>query len=144
MLTVAQDEIGQVARTLRNQGLDMLFPFDVSGWKWGAAWLTTATMLERIRWQDFMFSPRGKNGAPAQAILEMLVSDHETKDSAGYVTTILDVFDVNLAPEKQKVLAQTIDAIGGPTKAFANVNQASNSMRRVCKVLFSSPEAQLC
>jgi len=144
MLPIAQDEVGQVARTMRNQGLDMLYPFDVSGWKWGSAWLTTATMLERIRWQDFMFSPRGKNGAPGQQIIEQLVSDHETKNSSEYVTTILDIFDVALSAEKQSLLGKTIDGLGGPTKAFANVNQASASMRRICKVLFSSPEAQLC
>jgi len=144
MLAVAQDEIGQVARTMRNQGLDMLYPFDVSGWKWGEAWLTTASMLERIRWQDFMFSPRGKNGAPSQQVLERMVGDHESKSSKEYVAAVLDVFDVSLPDEKQQVLEKLIDGRGGPTKAFANNNVAADSMRRICKVLFASPEAQLC
>ena len=144
MLTVANDEIGQVARTMRNQGMDLLFPFDVSGWKWGPAWLTTATMLERIRWQDFMFAQRGKNGAPAQLVLERLVADKDTKTSTECVVSILDIFDVTLSSEKRELLTKSIDALGGPQKAFANVNQAGNSMRRVCKILFSSPEAQLC
>jgi uncharacterized protein (DUF1800 family) len=144
MLTVAGDEVGQLARTMRNQGLDMLYPFDVSGWKWGSAWLTTATMLERIRWQDFLFSPRGKNGAPGQLIVDQMVANNATKSAKDCVDTILEVFDIALPPEKEAVLVKTIDGLGGPTKAFANNNAAYASMRRVCKVLFSSPEAQLC
>lgn len=144
MLTVAQDEIGQVARTMRNQGLDMLYPFDVSGWKWGEAWLTTATMLERIRWQDFMFSPRGKNGAPAQDVLDKLVAEGATKATPECIATILDTFDVTLPSGKISVLEKQLDTLGGPAKAFANNNAAANTMRRVCKVLFASPEAQLC
>jgi len=144
MLTIAGDEVGQLSRTMRNQGLDMLYPFDVSGWKWGSAWLTTATMLERIRWQDFLFSPRGKSGSPGQLIIDQLVADNATKTSKDYVVKILDIFDVSLPVEKQAVLVESIDALGGPAKAFADSNRAAASMRRICKVLFSSPEAQLC
>jgi len=144
MLTVAGDDIGQLARTMKNQGLDMLYPFDVSGWKWGEAWLTTATMLERIRWQDFLFTPRGKNGAPGQAIIDKMVADSATKSTKDYVASMLDVFDVALPAAKQSVLEQEIDSLGGPTKAFANPNQAANTLRRVCRTLFASPEAQLC
>lgn len=144
MLPVAGDEIGQVARSMRNQGLDMLYPFDVSGWKWGEAWLTTATMLERMRWQDFMFSQRGKRGAPAQKILDDMTASCADKSSKECVDKILDTFDVILPQDKQAVLVEEIDKLGGPSKAFANVNQAGNAMRHICKVLFASPEAQLC
>jgi len=144
MLTVAGDEIGQLARTMRNQGMDLLFPFDVSGWKWGTAWLTTATMMERIRWQDFLFVPRGKNGAPAKILLDQLVKDQVTKTSSETVTSILDVFDVALPKQKQAILVQELDSLGGPVKAFANLNQASATMRKISKVLFAAPEAQLC
>jgi len=144
MQPIAGDDIGQIARTMRNQGLDLLYPFDVSGWKWGSAWLTTATMLERIRFQDYVFTPRGKNGPPAKAVVDQLVKDHGEKTSAEIVASILDRFDISLPPEKQTVLVQVVDGLGGPAKAFANTNQACNSMRKLCKVLFSSPEAQLC
>ena len=144
MLTVAGDEIGQLARTMRNQGLDMLYPFDVSGWKWGPAWLTTATMLERIRWQDFLFIPRGKNGAPAKSLLDQLVKEQVGKTSKETIAMLLDVFDVNLPPAKEDVLIKELDGLGGPAKAFANSNQASASMRKISKILFASPEAQLC
>lgn len=144
MWPIAGDEINQLARTMRNQGLDLLFPFDVSGWKWGEAWLTTATMMERIRWQDFLFAPRGKNGAPAKLILQKLVDNHRTGNSQQAIAYVLDIFDVALSTEKQAVLVQELDRLGGPAKAFATVNQAGNAMRRINKVLFSSPEAQLC
>ncbi len=144
MLPVAGDEIGQLGRTMRNQGMDLLFPFDVSGWKWGSAWLTTATMLERIRWQDFLFSPRGKAGAPAKLLMEHLVAEHANKTSAESIAGILDAFDVDLPKAKRDILAKELDALGTPKKAFANMNQASVSMRKISKVLFASPEAQLC
>ncbi len=144
MLPVAGDEVGQLARTMRNQGLDLLFPFDVSGWKWGEAWLTTATMLERIRFQDFVFSPRGKTGAPGQALLDRVVKDHSTSTSKECTVAILELFDVTLSPEKHAVIEQAIEGIGGPAKAFADGNRASASMRKLCKILFASPEAQLC
>ena len=144
MLPIAGDEIGQLARTMRNQGLDMLYPFDVSGWKWGSAWLTTATMLERIRWPDFLFSPRGKNGAPGQKIIDQMVACHSTASSTDAIRDVLDIFDINLSVEKQKVLVNSLEGMGGPVKAFANANQAGASLRKLCKVLFSSPEAQMC
>ena len=122
----------------------MLYPFDVSGWKWGPAWLTTATMLERIRWQDFLFIPRGKNGAPAKSLLDQLVKEQVGKTSKETIAMLLDVFDVNLPPAKEDVLIKELDGLGGPAKAFANSNQASASMRKISKILFASPEAQLC
>ncbi len=144
MLPTAGDEVGQLARAMRNQGMDLLFPFDVSGWKWGSAWLTTATMLERIRWQEFIFTPRGKNGAPAKDVLESLVQNHKSSTSEVAVNAVLDLFDVVLPPIKTEVLVKELAALGGPAKAFANANQASTTMRKMCKVLFASPEAQLC
>jgi len=144
MLPTAGDEMGQLARSMKNQGLDLLFPFDVSGWKWGSAWLTTATMMERIRWQDFLFAPRGKAGAPAKQLLERLVQNHSKNEAPEVIDAILSYFDVDLPSDKRAVLIGEIKTLGGPAKAFANINQASVSMRKITRVLFGSPEAQLC
>ena len=36
-------------------GMNLLYPPDVSGWDGGAAWVSTATMIERVKWADVIF-----------------------------------------------------------------------------------------
>ena len=144
MLPTAGDEIGQLARAMKNQGLDLLFPFDVSGWKWGASWLTTATMMERIRWQDFLFQSRGKQGAPGKIVLERLVVDLPSREPAEAIDIILRYFDVELPQDKREILVKELMSLGGSKKAFANAGQAATTMRKITRVMFGAPESQLC
>lgn len=143
MQKVVGDEIGALARALKNQGLDLLYPEDVSGWKWGPAWISAATVLERIRVNDLLFNSRGKNGAPGKALLDRLVAGN-MKTSKESVQMILDTLDAHVPPEKQAVFVSVIDAAGGPAKAFANPRIATVSVKKVCLALFATPEFQLC
>ncbi|MEQ1936613.1 MAG: DUF1800 domain-containing protein, partial [Fimbriimonadaceae bacterium] len=38
-------------------GMDLMYPPDVSGWKPGAYWITTSTMVERIKWAERLYVP---------------------------------------------------------------------------------------
>jgi uncharacterized protein (DUF1800 family) len=144
MQPVLGQDIGYVTRALKNQGLDMLFPPDVAGWTWGPAWITAATIIDRIRVQDVLFTARNRTGALARPFIEAVVDGKDTKSSAEVVAMLLDAMDVELPAEKAKVLVDEIDSLGGPSKAFANPGQASTSLRAVCRVLFAAPEFQMC
>ena len=38
------------AQAMRMMGMYLLFPPDVAGWNIGQAWVTSATMIERLHW----------------------------------------------------------------------------------------------
>jgi uncharacterized protein (DUF1800 family) len=144
MIPAAGQELGVLSRLMKNQGLDMLYPPDVAGWHWGAAWITAATMLDRIRVHEMLFAARGKQGPLAKPLIDKLVETKDQKKSSDAVALLLDTMDVQLPSEKCKVLEEEIEGLGGPAKAFANPNQATTSLKRVCRILFAAPEFQMC
>ncbi|RYG80136.1 DUF1800 domain-containing protein, partial [bacterium] len=63
------------ANAMRSQGMWLMYPPDVSGWKPGEAWVTTATMIERIGWASRLFGQSAKGNIPGVRAYDLLVAD---------------------------------------------------------------------
>lgn len=133
-------------QTTTSQGLEILNPPDVSGWRTGNYWITSATMVERAKWADRLFA-----GGPAVAARNLGGNTGgnrgpqvgynawplfmEDPSPAGVVKSLLSVFDVALPDAKRQKLVEAV-----PVAVTAQT--ASETARRLGKLIFSSPEFQ--
>jgi uncharacterized protein (DUF1800 family) len=135
--TLAPAYVAQQA--MKSMGQWLLYPPDVSGWKNGPGWISSATMVERISWGDQLFG-KGKTGRaalrfPAYQFLQAAPTPE------GVVHTLASVFDVRIAPERRPLILQAArKAMGGGLTA----QNASQVAATVTHLMFALPEFQFC
>jgi len=137
-----RDTAGLVLGSLYQQGMLLLFPPDVSGWKWGEAWISANNMTERIKFAGLIFGV-GQPDQPLAAYLGTKIASGKPTDSTQVAQSILEIFDASLPADKLGTLKEAIDKAGGPA-SLGDKKKASDLLGSTCKLLFSSPEFQLC
>jgi hypothetical protein len=133
--------LGAAQRSLRDMGMVLLFPPDVSGWDGGAAWVTSATMIERVQFGSTLF---GENGASTRRVnirysAFPLLQDQSSVEGA--VSKLCSLFDVKLPENKKRELIHV--AMEQSRGAIAEEN-ANAVAANVCRLLFGTPEFQFC
>lgn len=132
-------------QAMKSMGMDLLFPPDVNGWDGGPAWVTSATMVERIQWADRMFPvqlPAAQGGAPRsrKAVFNYpvmtLISDNPTPENL--VATLISVFDAQVPDQKRKSMLEAAQKVGS-RYTIQTANRAANA---VARLIFGSPEFQ--
>jgi len=124
---------------MQKQGLMLLFPPDVSGWRWGTHWITSAAMMERMKIGDYFLG----RGDVVAGVWKGMTDKFKPQTSDDIVTALAAWFDAPLDSESRAILVKTVDAAGGP-KAFAKQNTAAKLIRSTFKILTSAPEFQMC
>ena len=133
---------GTAARvSSKGMGMDVIFPPDVSGWTGGEAWVTSATIVERIKWAGYLFGESGMNGKKVRVDLRLRAYDLFAKDPSpdGVVQALMSIFDAPMPPEKRKIMANAVASISKGKVSPANANAAAVA---VAKLMFGSPEFQ--
>lgn len=136
----AQNPIGQVApaaqayQVMKQMGMQLLFPPDVSGWEGGSAWVTTATMVERISWADKVFG-RARFGARFTAF-RLFDQDPSPK---GIAQKLVSIFDAPISPAK---MAKLVEAAQKATEGRLTQQNSNAAAAAVCRLIFASPEYQ--
>jgi len=126
------------ANSMKSMGMWLLYPPDVAGWESGQAWITSATMVERIGWADRIFSPtrQGRQSLryPAYGLLQA------DPTPQGVVKKLTSVFDVPpLKAERTKVL---LSAAEKATGGRLTPDNASETAASVSRLIFATPEFQ--
>ena len=129
-------------------GMELIYPPDVSGWKPGGNWISTATIIERIKWADMLLagglvpvSPNGKRSVRTNAYPSAGLFDGLT-DPADAAKKIISVFDAELPEVKVAQLAKAARAAAdGGSVTPQNANQIADA---VARLVFGSPEFQFC
>lgn len=136
---VARGSVGAAQQANKAMGMDLMYPPDVAGWEWGHAWITSATMVERIAWADRLFGQVQAGSRRAQ--LNMPLSQLMTIDSspAAFVDQLLSVFDAPLPPAKRPALVKAAEEAA---EGSVNLRTANRVAGRVCRLIFGSPEFQ--
>lgn len=147
-LQTAADKVGparlgpsQVARVkMKGMGMEILYPPDVAGWDTGPAWVTSATMVERIGWADVLFGGGGTAGKVRYSLRYPaygLFTDNPTPK--GVVEKLMSVYDVSLPPNKVQTILNAATRVAGGTVTPQN---ASETALVASKLIFASPEFQ--
>lgn len=120
---------------LKDMGMELLFPPDVSGWESGPAWVTSATMVERIEWGQVLFGAGGRYNLryPVAGLMESDMSPE------GVVKKLVSVFDAPLPQDKIQRLIANARKVSGGTVTAQNVGETATT---VAKLIFASPEFQ--
>jgi uncharacterized protein (DUF1800 family) len=128
----AAQPINLLVTAMTAMGMEILNPPDVSGWSVGPAWVSSATMVERIKWADTLF---GRGRYP---VVDLLGDGATGKQAA---SALCSIFDVRYKPDKIDQLARAADTV---CKGSINARNANASAVAVCRLIFGSPEFQFC
>ena len=132
-----------LARNMASQGLSVLYPPNVSGWKWDTAWATEGAFVDRSHFQDFAFA-YGHNGIfPARDLVQNIMTDHKDGTEAAIVDRLLGAMQVKMSPDKVAVLVDACKRAGG-AKSLTDLRKATAMAHQVVRFIYASPEYQLC
>lgn len=117
-----------VSSTMKSMGLYIFYPPDVSGWPSQNAWISTGTMVERMKWAEKVL-----NGYPSVN----LFGDQPTPD--GIVAKLVSVFDAPIHAEKVPVLVQAAQTLGG---GAGSSGKPATMVSGITRLIFALPEFQ--
>lgn len=119
----------------KSMGMELLFPPDVDGWVSGTEWITTGSMIERIKFADVLF---GRQARATMALMGDRIPAEGASPTAA-VDRLLSVFDVGLGESKVQRLYDAAVQFSGGTITARNLQPTLNSITRL---IFSTPEFQ--
>lgn len=134
---------GLVWGSMYQQGLALLYPPDVSGWRWGKSWLTSANMYERMKFAPTIFGVNQPDKGLAAHIGNKIKTAYKPSNPEHVVDGFLELFDADLGSAKRAVLVKACAEAGGP-EALNTPDGCSRVGHAVCRLIFSSPEFQMC
>jgi uncharacterized protein (DUF1800 family) len=119
-------------------GMELMYPPDVAGWVSGQEWISTATMVERIKWADVLFGPQNRG------IMQLIAQNLPREGAApkALVDRLLSVFDAAHIPREkvQTLYASAMETSGGTV----NRQNLQPTMQAVTRLIFGTPEFQFC
>ncbi len=130
-------------------GMELFYPPDVSGWKAGASWITTSTMVERIKWADRLYipalgaarpqpgaGPGNRNPSLGYDAFQIIGGISDPKE---VVAKLVGVFDARVGPGTMKIMTE--GAASEMSGVMTRV-QANAVARIASRLLFASPDFQ--
>lgn len=120
----------------RRIGQSLLYPPDVAGWEWGTAWISSTTMLERMKFSEFLLPERGVLGI--RTLQELIGGSVSTTEQL--IERLEQVLDTKLDRSTRAKLKDYLEANGGIA--------VLNSRRRevvlgALQIVLASPEFQM-
>jgi hypothetical protein len=132
------DNAGYAAYRMDRAGLSLFNPPDVSGWKWGSAFITPAAMAERYQYQGMYLDVPGKPDVASQTVMSRVaLSDPPTSEAVAKL--ICEAYSVVPTPSTVKLLATYVESQGGP-KALKDLGHWSGVHFGCMKYLAAAPE----
>ncbi|HVT11990.1 MAG TPA: DUF1800 domain-containing protein [Fimbriimonadaceae bacterium] len=129
--------------SMTQQGLQLLFPPDVSGWRWGNAWLTSANMAERMKFAATIFGVGQSDKGLANYIGNKIKTDFKPTKPDDVVDGFCQMFDAEFTAGKRNILIKACTEAGG-VDALGTPEGSSKVGHAVCRLMFTSPEFQMC
>lgn len=139
-----------IHQSTTSMGMELMSPPDVSGWRTGAYWITSATMVERVKWADRLFI--GGPAIPAQAIggnaanrrapsinFDPWIIFQDDTTPEGVVKSLLSLFDVEMSETQKRQLIDGAKTVSGGT---INRTNSADVARSITRSIFASPAFQ--
>jgi uncharacterized protein (DUF1800 family) len=120
--------VANAARSMKKMGMWLYYPPDVAGWDGGQAWITTATMVERMSWASGLFPAKARLG------LDVLTPGMTARER---IDTLCSILDVRLAPDRAILIMGAAEKLG-PVTSINSVSQSAS----ICRLIFAMPEFQ--
>lgn len=134
---------GGAGGAMFQQGMLLLYPPDVAGWKWGADWINSNTMLERIKLAALVFGSADDPKPTSSFLAQRLLARGRGGSPENLVDGILAQFDAEVPTATREALIAECARQGGPG-ALADPKSASQMLGSVLRLLFAAPEFHFC
>lgn len=128
----------------RSMGQELIYPPDVSGWPDGMAWISTQTMVERIRWADRLWGRqagggdrRARTGTPSLRQNPSAWLPGATPTEA--VDRMLSVLDVQVGAAQKATLVAAAETTSNGRVTATNAMDVAHAIGRL---VFGSPTYQ--
>jgi hypothetical protein len=128
---------------MSREGFLLTYPPNVSGWKWGNAWITSANMTSRLQLPGIIFQGDDTNRPIAVYLGQKLTSDFKVDSPERIVDGLMEIFDGEIPAEKRTLLVKACAEAGG-VGALKDKERASVMIVAVMKLLVAAPEYQAC
>lgn len=128
---------------MSREGFLLTYPPNVAGWDWGASWITSANMTNRIQFPVVIYRGDDTNRPIAQYLAGKLIADFQVNSPEKIVDAILEIFDGQIPADKRNLLIKTCAESGG-VGALKDKETASNLIVNVLKLMVATPEFQTC
>jgi len=132
---------------MRRMGQALLYPPSVAGWDWGTAWISSATMLERMRFAQMLTGAaigaggRGRAARPALTTLSTLTGATPPENLEIFLDRLEQTLDVRLQKETRRKLIDYLQAKGGLSALSSSDRELITG---VLQIVFASAEYQFC
>ncbi len=126
-------------------GMDLYNPPDVSGWKGGEEWISTFTLLERIRFVRGLVA-KGRNGMVAGLDVNKIISENFISTNAELVDHFLIRFMHRIPQGNLRPTVLSFLNAGTRTPSIIRLPQGEREekVRGLIRLILVSPEYQLC
>jgi uncharacterized protein (DUF1800 family) len=127
----------------KGMGMDLMYPPDVSGWASGPAWVSTATVVERIKWAQIIFDQAEVGLKKRTFTIGTDASVLFTQDNSAEAVArrLVSIFDADMPASRLSSLVQATKAASGGRVTASNANETASAVTRL---IFASPEFQFC
>ncbi|MFQ3588034.1 MAG: DUF1800 domain-containing protein [Fimbriimonadaceae bacterium] len=130
-----------VQQSMRAMGMDLVYPPDVAGWETGPAWITSATMVERIGFADRLFGAIAPGSRRVQMRFPVFPLFAANPTPEGAARRLVSVFD---APMPESKMAGLFEAAAKAASGGRVTPQNANAVAAaVSRLIFGSPEFQM-
>ncbi|HEY3781108.1 MAG TPA: DUF1800 domain-containing protein [Fimbriimonadaceae bacterium] len=137
---VARTTIAAAQQTMKNMGMPLFFPPDVSGWAGGENWISSATMVERMSFGPTLFS-----GTQASQRIKIHYDPYPLFQNdlrlESVVDKLLSIMDATLSEDKRRALNHCALEL---SQGAVTQQNAADVSGQICRLIFSCPEYQLC
>jgi uncharacterized protein (DUF1800 family) len=89
---------------MQRMGMSLFYPPSVKGWDWGKAWITSATMTERLRFAENLANP----GTLGRAVLPALQTRFEELSDEQLLERLSALLDASLSDETRRAILRTV------------------------------------
>ncbi|MFN4033993.1 MAG: DUF1800 domain-containing protein [Fimbriimonadales bacterium] len=121
----------------RRIGQALLYPPDVAGWEWGKAWISSTTMLERMRFAEFLLPARRGVGF---ATLNELIGAPAPRTLEEFVQRLENLLDAPLQARTRQSLGEYLQQRGGVNALRQRDRQ---TVQGALQIVFSAAEFQM-
>ncbi|MCC7477076.1 DUF1800 domain-containing protein [bacterium] len=126
------DVAGYIAFSMSNMGQLLLHPPTVAGWDGGPAWISSGSMLERMKLADIF------NADDDSPLGELLARQFKTGSASQFVSELLEKLDAPLGEEKAELIARHI------SPALAKAGKVDGRVfHQALSLVLASPEYQM-
>jgi len=130
------DVTGGVTYFMDREGMSLLNPPDVSGWKWGTGWISSQNMIERINFAGVVVW--GEDGKYCKKVHEY-VKAKAPSDATAAARLVCAFFDAEVPEESIVLIGKAMDA-NNKVDFVGNFDWFRGAMHRGMRLLVGAPQ----